>query len=274
MMRQLLLLLMVSWHSYSTDANDIFLYSPPDLTKNPLSIQLKASFDGRGRVVADIKEVGPGGVIVGAGKHFLQEIPTGVNTHHLAVLAYAGSGTPGDTSYHQYYHVSPDVVARFLSNQFKTVKVGFIYFDENDPFIIFSKNTPYDDVQFIGRRATSDLFSAARRLRDRDNIDLFLVTNDTRVFTGKALRFLLEDLYRQDLPVVSLSAQLVSAGAAFALVPNVKEFTEHTVAIAQTLARRQETPHVQFAEKYDVVVNEGLLKRFGITLSKVDRNEE
>ncbi|MFT7052891.1 MAG: hypothetical protein ACJAU1_000441 [Psychromonas sp.] len=273
MLRQLILLLIVSCHSYCSYANEVFLYSPPELSKNPLSIQLKSSFKERGRAVADIKDIIPGSIVVGLGQHFLAQRLTGPNTY-LAVLPYIGSNIPEKATYHQYYHVSPDVVARFLSKQFTNVKIGFIYYDENDPFLTLSNNNHYDGVRFIGRRATKDLFSAARRLRERDKVDLFLVTNDTRVYTGKALRFLLEDMYRQNLPVMSLSAQLVHAGAAFALVPNVKDFTTQTVAIAQKLTRKKDIPYVQFAETYEVVINEGLLKRFGITLSRVDRNEE
>jgi hypothetical protein len=274
MLRQLLLIVIVISHSYLSYAKDVLLYSPPDLSKNPLSIQLKSAFEKQGRVVADIKHIPSGSVIVGAGKHFLTEIHTLLDTHHLAVLPYTGSDSPGDKTYHHYYHVSPNVVARFLSQQFTTVKVGFIYYDENDPFLKFSKNNHYDNVKFVGRRASKDLFSTARHLRERDKINFFLVTNDTRVFSGKVLRFLLEDLYRRYLPVISLSAKIVPAGAAFALVPNINDFTKQTVAIAEKLNHDQDTPYIQFAETYDVIINEGIVKRFGITLSKASGNEE
>jgi hypothetical protein len=267
-----LLLWLIACHSNISFASDVALYSPQSLATNPLSIQLQSAFSKDANIIIHKINVNPGTVVVGAGRDFLKASHGIADIYCLAVLPYSASQQPNKREYHLYFHVTPSDIDAFLSQQFDPLKVGFIYFDEHDPFYQYAATKT--NVEFIGRKVSNDVFDGVRRLREIDKIDIFLITNDTRLYSSKVLRFLLEDMYRQNVPVIALNQQLLKAGASIAFVPKIDEFARQTLSIAQRIRDKLDTPFSQFSNSFEVIVNQPLLKRFDIQLKEVSKHEK
>ncbi|OES24626.1 hypothetical protein [Alteromonas macleodii] len=268
MWQRVFLLLTLSWYSFHSYATDVVLYAPEALHVNPIVNQLVSTF-GIDNTVDSPADMRDSRVVVGTGPDFLDAMPRDQDMMCLAVLPYATSRPAQNKIYHHYYHVAPDVIAAYLSERFSKIKVGFVYYDKTDPFYVFSQNNPFDNVQFIGRQAEDDLFEDVRRLQQNKDIDIFLISNDTRIYTGRNLRFLLEDLYRKNIPVLALNQGLINAGATFTLTPILEDFVANTAALSQQLASSMpgsRIPQANYALSYRVSVNDTLARRYRLKL--------
>lgn len=103
-------------------------------------------------------------------------------------------------------------------------------------------------------------------MRQHSKIDMFLVTNDTRIYSSQNLRFLLEDLYRQGIPVVALNKHLLNAGAAISITPNQDAFVKQTAVLAERLSQAMPIEPFQFAQEYQIEINESLVRRYSLNV--------
>lgn len=271
---RILLLLILSWQtSIGYAASDISLLVPPENSDTTLTKNLKLAFN-KHSIVSSLQEQPNNNIIVGIGQSFEIKNTQEQFMHAISVLPYKESTPLAPNKTHVLFQISPEAVIQYIGDNLPNVKIGIIYKDETDPFFTYAQNRSVDNVQLILRPVGDDIFSAVRRLRQTDEINVFLVTNDTRIYTGKNLRFLLEDMYRNNTPVISLSKQLVKAGAAFSITPNMTAFATKVVVTAEDILNNKPVPNVVYADKFNISINERLVKRYRLKLDVGAVNEQ
>tara|TARA_A200000159_G_C7337259_1_gene345607 strand:- start:52 stop:690 length:639 start_codon:yes stop_codon:yes gene_type:complete len=208
MWRRWLVLLISFWLSSFCYASNIAVFAsdaPPSNLEKAIIAQLHDA-----SVVAHFEDIPHDTLTVGTGTAFFENIPVDFQNCVLAILPYPQSGPPPENVISLYYQVPPSKIAEYLQRQFGNLKVGFLYKDENGPFQRYNAEHPHSGIVFIGQKVEADVFAAIKQLRKNNDIDIFLVTNDTSIYQSGNLRFLLEDLYRQSIPVVALNANLLN----------------------------------------------------------------
>ena len=78
-----------------------------------------------------------------------------------------------------------------------------------------------------------------RRMLNYDSVDVMLITNDSRIFNRKNIRFVLEALYRKKIPTIGFSRSLVDAGAVAAVFSNEDEVINQTAIAANNFFFRR-----------------------------------
>jgi hypothetical protein len=272
MVRRWVILLFSFWLSNASFASEVAIFSSRS-TFSTFEKNIIAQLPGAS-LVNRFEDVPSNTIMIGTGTKFFENIPVDFQNCVLAILPYPQDRQPPEGVMLLYYQVSPVQIAEFLQNQFGNLKVGFLYKGENSPFQKYNAEHPHSGITFIGQQAKSDVFDAIKQLRKRNNIDIFLVTNDTSIYQSGNLRFLLEDLYRQSIPVVALNANLLKAGATIALTPTPEGFATTARILIESIQDGGEIPHENYAEHMDIQINEKLAKRYSLILKNRSGNDE
>lgn len=261
-MLQRWILLLLFWCSSYSYANELLLYSPDSEANSTLFKQLHIELNNP-KLVSNLSTILNPSIVVGMGNLFAETVPAKSGSISIIILPYLASPPSKPNVYHQYYQVSSNAIYDYLLEQFDDLRVGYIYYEDEDPFDRYNESQT-SKIKFIGEKIDKDVFSAVRRLQENKRIDVLMVTNDTRIYTSRNLRFLLEYLYRKSIPVMSLNRKLLAAGAAFSITPELQAFVKDTAEMVVKLKKGEWVNKIQFAQTYRVDINERLISRYAL----------
>lgn len=167
-----------------------------------------------------------------------------------------------------YSVVSPRSLMAFLDETFGPVRVGYIYAGEKDSYI-----TELEILSNISEAkivpiplADNDVFKTLRRLFSSRTVDVMIISNDTRVFNRKNIRFVLEALYREKIPTIGFSNNLVDAGAVAAVFSEEDAMVDQTIASANTYLLTRTFGDGMYASLSGVTYKKALVDRYNISL--------
>lgn len=266
MRQQVFCLLTLFWLSVYCHANDIVLYTPKYNETASLQQALATAFTSFD-TINDLSEVKPTDLVVGTGSQFLSTPPQRPEVKRLSVLHYNLGVAPAKGQYFRYFHAPPQLVLDRLGKYFPGKKIAFLFKDEHDPFHQLVQSGRYEHIELVGFPASGDVFTSLRKLRQAHQFDLFLMTNDTRIFRHDVLRYLLEELYRNQIPVIGMSQQLINAGATIVFTPKIDTFMDQTLDIAHAIVDNKSIPQSTYASDVEVLTNALLMQRYGLSLS-------
>lgn len=159
---------------------------------------------------------------------------------------------------------SPKKMAEFLKAKFPNSIVGFIHTDEEALFvqemreILKNSSTRLESVRFSG-----NTFSDIRNL-SRKSINVMLVSKNRDIYHPERVRFVLEALFRKKMPVISMSASLVPAGATVSVSPSVEAVIKTTSSYVNELIKNKLSSSSQavYVEEVTIEVNPAMSEYF------------
>lgn len=163
------------------------------------------------------------------------------------------------------FQIDPECLINQIGKDFPNKRIGYMYSNPSDPIVALALDA---DVQIIPERVTGNIFNHLRRLREREDIDVMLIGNDHGVYTSRNIRFVLEDLYRNRIPAVSLSSTLLNAGASIAYVPSYDGLAKQIKGYLDALNSDNAKPEsMVYATQGEIESNPQMSKRYNLTLS-------
>lgn len=108
---------------------------------------------------------------------------------------------------------SPDEIFSFLLLNFKAGRVGYLYSDSHDWRLMRLKELAINsDIEIIAERVSDKVFEAAGILAKKD-LDAFLITKNSDIYTRANARPFIEAFIRKRIPVIATSKGLLDPGA-------------------------------------------------------------
>ncbi len=165
---------------------------------------------------------------------------------------------------------SPQQIAQLLVESFPKSRIGVMYDESDEVFMrelaghLRKTQTSLELVKFSGNP-----FADIRELRRR-GIDSMLITKNKNIFKPDKIGFVLESLFRQQIPVISTSSGLLEAGALVAISPSLKSLIEAT---ARSVNGLLSTPSIRPPPTYYVSdpvvdVNPAMANQFTIEVKR------
>lgn len=118
-----------------------------------------------------------------------------------------------------YSDPSPKAIASFLSEHFKTAKIGYIYSSEDEGYMRLIQEHLDNKNKLVSSKYEGNTFTSIKNLIKKD-IDLIFIGRNREVYTRDNIRFVLDSLFRKNIPVLTSSPVYVKAGASVSISPS------------------------------------------------------
>lgn len=218
--------------------SDVLIFTPEVNYARDVAEKLKSHIKPPSRIVHTLDVNSSTDVVVALGRESF--LHASANTSVPVVGAFLSivdqAPSPSKTvRYRILSDPSPQKMADFLEKKFPNSVVGFIHTDEEALFVhemhqaLQGSSTRLESIIFSG-----NTFSDIRHL-DRKGIDLMLISKNRDIYHSGRIRFVLEALFRKKVPVVSMSAALIPAGATVSVSPSVEAVVQVTSSYANSL---------------------------------------
>lgn len=218
---------------------DVLILSPKNPKALAVAAQIKSQIPYQKVVISDDKNaVESPALVITLGSKLLNDHAKDLNAPTLASFVapsqFSRGNFRGDKPVEPVYSVAdPIALLEFLEKNFGSSRVGYVYSGEKDEYVdMLERISQVSEISFVSFKMESDdVFKTLRRVVSSRKIDIMLISNDSRIFNRKNIRFVLEALYRKKIPTIGLSKSLIDAGAVAAV------YSEEQSLIAQTIAR-------------------------------------
>lgn len=237
-LRRIRALLMAAAMVSPTALADVLILTPDSDYARELAGQLKSRIQPPSRVVHLLDVNSETELVVALGRDsFLNATE---NTQLPVVGSFLSSvdrptAKSKASTYRVFSDPSPELIAEFLRVRFPNSNIGYIYTDDEAPLVnrmheaLKDSTTRLEPVRFSG-----NTFSDIRTL-SRKRIDAMLISKNREIYHPERVRFVLEALFRKKMPVVSMSASLVPAGATVSVAPTAEAVINTTSEAVNTL---------------------------------------
>lgn len=149
-------------------------------------------------------------------------------------------------------------------------RVGILYsslsFDETPLHPVFAKH----GMSLLTQRVNEihNLASALSELLAK--IDVLLVIPDSAIYNSDTLRNILLATYREQVPLVGLSASYVRAGALCAVYSTPQQIARQTARMIEQFSISGKLPPVQYAEEFEISVNTQVARSLHLSIKDVE----
>lgn len=169
-------------------------------------------------------------------------------------------------TYRIFSDPSPDKIAEFLKKRLPNSTIGYIYTGDEAPVVqqlakaLENSSTRFEPIRFSG-----NTFSDLRGL-SRKGINSMLVSTNHEVYHPERVRFVLEALFRKKMPVISMTASLIPAGATVSIAPTAEAVINATALSVNGLVKGafSEPPNDTYVEDVTIEVNPAMASYFNI----------
>lgn len=195
------------------------------------------------------------------------------NTPTLAAFVSPSEYDDWNTSSHflskpVYSVISPQSLIKYINDTFGSVRVGYVYKNDLDGYIseLQALSNVIGPIVVPIKLQNNDIFKTLRRMISQDKVDIMIISNDRKIYNRKNIRFVLEALYRQKIPTIGLSKNLVDAGAVAAVFSNDDLLIKQTVIAANRYLITGNFSNAMYAEISNVIYKKSFVDEFNITL--------
>jgi len=161
-----------------------------------------------------------------------------------------------------FLQIPAEELLNYIHTTFGSVRLGYIYNDD-DPYLLeLIKIAPEYGIQIISEpQLNNNIFKSYRRFFKHQSIDLMLITQDSSVYKPKNLRHIMEVLYRQRVPALSISQSHINAGAVAAIYLSEEDLINQTVLLAKEFLSGGTLSH-QTVDRPKISINRQMMKRY------------
>jgi len=173
-----------------------------------------------------------------------------------------------------FSQVPAEDLLNYIHTTFGPVRFGYIYNDD-DPYLVeLMKIAPEYGIQVISAPLlNNNIFKSYRRLLRDHPIDVMLITQDSSVYKPKNLRHIMEALYRQRVPALSLSHSHINAGAVATIYHSEEDLIDQIVLLAEEFLSGG-TLSQQTMNKPRISINRQMMKRYQPLIANDHSGEE
>ncbi len=160
-------------------------------------------------------------------------------------------------------HIPAENLLDYIHTTFGSVRLGYVYNDD-DPYLAeLTKIAPEYGIQIISApQLNNNIFRSYRRFFQHQSIDLMLITQDSSVYKQKSLRHIMEALYRQRVPALSLSQSHINAGAVAAIYLSEDDLIDQTVLLTEEFLSSGTWNHQGVMSQPRISTNRQMMKRY------------
>jgi len=251
---------------------DVLILSPDNPKARAIADKIKSKLGHHNVIITENpNEIKNPQLVITLGSKQLRANATNINAPTLASFVspseFAAANKGGGYQAKPVYSVvSPQSLMQYIKETFGNVRVGYIYTDKDDGYLsemkIFSHG---NGPQVVPVELKKDIFKTLRRMISRRTVDIMIISNDTRVFNRKNIRFVLEALYREKIPTIGFSKNLVDAGAVAAVFSDEDALVEQTIAAANKYLLTGDFSNGMYASISDVVYKRAFIDEFNIS---------
>ncbi len=102
-------------------------------------------------------------------------------------------------------------------------------------------------------------------------IDVLLVIPDSAIYNSDTIRNILLATYREQVPLVGLSASYVRAGALCAVYSTPQQIARQTAKMIEQFSISGKLPTVQYAEEFEISVNTQVARSLNLSIKDAEK---
>jgi len=251
---------------------DVLILAPNNAKAQSVAEQIKSQIPNQKVVISDDKNaVESPDLVITLGSKLLNDHAKELNAPTLASFVapsqfIRGSFQGGNPVEPVYSVADPIALLDFLEKNFGSSRVGYIYSGEKDEYVdMLERISQVSEISFVPFKMESDdVFKTLRRVVSSRKIDIMLISNDSRIFNRKNIRFVLEALYRKKIPTIGLSKSLIDAGAVAAVYSEEQSLIAQTIARANNFLQTNSFTGEMYASALGVVFNKEFVEEFDL----------
>lgn len=252
---------------------DILIVSPENPHALELANKIKDQITGEKIVVSSNPNLVPSPeLIITVGTSTLKGLRSDLNAPTIAAFV-----SPHDFEFLDktiavptapvYSTADPNQVVEFLQDNFPGSRIGYVYEDEKDPYLISMELAAHElGVNIVPIELQGNIFKTYRRVFRKKAIDIMLITNSSHIYTVKNIRFVLESLYREKIPAIGLTKQIVKAGAVAAIYADEKDIVASTVDQIKTYVAFRNFSGETYVMNHNVISHKKLAEEFEVQI--------
>lgn len=276
-MRRLLLTLSLcllpTFLSSSPAQADILIVSPENPHAQELANNIKDQIAGEKIVVSsDPNAILSPELIITVGTTTLKGLRSELNAPTIAAFVSPHDFESIDRAIEVptapvYSTAGPDQVVKFLQENFPGSRIGYVYEDVKDPYLVSMELAAEGKtVKIVPIKLQGNIFKTYRRIFRKKSVDIMLITNSSNIYTAKNIRFVLESLYREKIPAIGLTKQIVKAGALAAIYADEQDIVASTVDQIKTYVAYRNFSGESYVMNHNVVSHRKLAEEFELEI--------
>jgi ABC-type uncharacterized transport system substrate-binding protein len=196
-----------------------------------VALELQKGIKHQSNITTSTNLTGSEDVVIALGSSIYSKI----SKHQQEIIAtfvpYQGINViPQPPKKHHYIYAepSPEQIHKFISSNFISAKVGYLYTDKDKSVAAeLEKEFEKSGNSIFPMMHEGDVFSSIRKLI-RSGIDIMLINKNSSLYTPKNIRTIIEALTRKRIPVISTTKSLVNLGATVSITSDQSEIIEMT----------------------------------------------
>lgn len=138
-----------------------------------------------------------------------------------------------------YSDPSPKSIANFLNQHFKNAKIGYVYSSNDEKYMQLVREALENKNQLVTTKHDGNTFTSIKRLIKSD-IDVIFIGRNRNVYTRNNIRFVLDSLFRKNIPVLTSSRAYVKAGASVSISPNEDKLIDRAALTIERLYKQKD----------------------------------